>query len=68
MFRLALVLFGLVLTVMAGIGLMIVLSVPGWSSKAMTLIPHVLGAALVLSLPTTWLITRLIFNARTEGM
>lgn len=67
MLRLSSILFGLVLTVMAGIGLMIVLSVPKWSSQAMTLIPYALGAALILSFPATWLITRQIFNSRTEG-
>lgn len=68
MLRLSLVLLGLVATVLAGLGLLVVLAVPGWSYKAVTLIPYSVGIAVILSIPTTWFLARLILGARAEGI
>jgi hypothetical protein len=62
------VLFGLVTTVMAGIGLVVILSVPEWSSRAMTLIPYSIVLAAFVSIPVTWLIARRILGAKPEGV
>ncbi len=74
MLRLSLVLFGLVATVLAGIGLIVILSVPDWSPRAMTLIPYSVVVAMILSVPVTWFIARRVLiaqhvlGARAEGI
>jgi hypothetical protein len=68
MLRLSLVLFGLVATVLAGLGLLVILVVPGWSYRAVTLIPYSVGIAVILSIPATWFLARLILGSRAEGL
>jgi len=68
MLRLSLVLFGLVATVLAGIGLIVILSVPVWSPRAMTLIPYSVIVAMFVSVPVTWFIARRVLGVRAEGI
>ena len=68
MLRLSMVLFGLVATVLAGIGLTFILSVPAWSSQAMTLIPYSILLATIVSVPVTWFLARHILGLRAEGV
>lgn len=69
MFRLALVLFGLVGTTLAGIALIAVVTVPAFSDDAMRLIPIVAVAAFILAAPISWLIARklLVQTRRTPS-
>jgi hypothetical protein len=67
MLRLALALFALTATVLAGVGLMVILIAPAWSSRPVTLIPYSVGIAVFLSIPATWFAARLILGSSFEG-
>jgi hypothetical protein len=60
MTRLIGLLYGLVGTVLAGIGIVAVVSVPAMADRGMTLIPAAAIVALVLALPISWGIARAI--------
>jgi len=51
MIRLVSVLFGIVGTFMAGVAITVVLTVPAWSERGMTLIPVAAGLAFLLAAP-----------------
>jgi hypothetical protein len=67
MFRLALALFALVATVLAALGMLVILIAPAWSSQSVTFIPYSVGVAVVLSIPATWFAARLILGSLAEG-
>lgn len=62
MLRLSSVLFGLIATVLAGVGLTVVLMVPAWSDHATAYIPYSVAVAFVLAIPVTWLVAREIIR------
>ena len=51
MIRLASLLFGIVGTFLAGVAIIVVLTVPAWSDRGMTSIPIAAGLALLLAAP-----------------
>ena len=51
MIRLVSVLFGIVGTFLAGVAIIVVLTVPAWSVRGMTLIPIAAGLAFLLAAP-----------------
>ena len=67
MFRLALALFALAATVLAALGIVVILIAPVWSSHSVTLIPVSVGVAVLLSIPATWFAARLILGSLAEG-
>jgi hypothetical protein len=67
MLRLALALFALSATVLVGLGLLVILIAPGWSSRDGTLIPYSVALAVLVSIPATWFAARLILGSTTEG-
>ena len=60
MLRLVSLLYGLVGTVLAGIALTAVLSVPSFADRSMTLLPVAIAVCLLLAAPITWLVARAI--------
>ena len=60
MLRLVSLLYGLVGTVLAGIALTAVLSVPSFADRSMTLLPVAIAVGLLLAAPITWLVARAI--------
>jgi hypothetical protein len=68
MLRLGLALFALSATVLAGLGLMVILIAPGWSSRPVTLVPYSVAMAIILSIPATWFAARLILDSSAEGI
>ena len=68
MIRLASMIFGLAGTVLAGAGIMVILAVPAWSSRAMSLIPWTVVGALVLAAPVSIVIARsIVANGRQNA-
>ena len=62
MLRLVSLLYGLVGTVLAGIALTVVLSVPSFADRSMTLLPVAIAVGLLLAAPITWLVARAILD------
>ena len=62
MLRLVSLLYGLVGTVLAGIALTAVLSVPSFADRSMTLLPVAIAVGLLLAAPITWLVARAILD------
>ena len=58
MLRIASLLFGLVATVFAGIGITVVLMVPSWQMEISKFIIGSIGIALVLAIPVTLVIAQ----------
>lgn len=68
MVRLALLMFGLVGSVLAGIAIVIILAIPTWAANAMSLIPLGVGIAVVLAAPLSVLVAREILSADRPTM
>ncbi|MBX9738974.1 MAG: hypothetical protein K2X62_02830 [Beijerinckiaceae bacterium] len=68
MTRLAFLMFGLVSSVLAGVGIVAILATPSWSSQAMSLIPIAVAVAAVLGAPISFLVARSILaNGRPRA-
>ena len=67
MTRLIGLLYGLVGTVLAGMGIIAVVTIPSLADRGMTLIPVAAIVALVLALPISWVIARAITNATSRA-
>lgn len=63
MARLACLMFGLVASVLAGLAIVIVLAVPGWAARAMSLLPLGVATAIVVAAPVSVLVARGILSA-----
>ncbi len=62
MLRLFPLFFTLVATVLAGVGVILVLMVPSWNDRAGLFIPGSVGIAVLLSIPISWIIARQILS------
>ena len=58
MINIASIFFGLVGSVLSGIGIIIVLMVPAWANSTMAYIPLAVIGSFVLALPASWYIAR----------
>ena len=65
MFRLALLLWLIVGTTLAGVAMIVIVSTPAFFDQGMKLIPIYCGAAFVLAMPVAYLIARRIAAATT---
>jgi hypothetical protein len=64
MLRLASLLFGIVGTTLAGIAVILVVSVPAWSDDGMLLLPITTIGAFVLAAPLSWLVAHNILSQK----
>lgn len=62
MLRVAFLLFGLVATVFAGIGITVVLMIPAWQTEAMNYILRAVVIGAILAAPVTLVISRQIVS------
>jgi hypothetical protein len=53
-------------TTLAGIGLLVVVTIPSLAGQAQFLIPVVCGAAIVAAMPLSYVVARRISNARSS--
>ena len=60
MLRLVSLLYGLVGTVLSGITLTLVLVVPSFADRSMTLLPIAIAVSLLLAGPITWFVAKAI--------
>lgn len=68
--RLAILIYGMIQGVVFGIGTVLVLGIPSFSERAMTLMPTVVILSIVLAAPIAWFMAprlRLRFWQRREG-
>ncbi len=65
MFKIAAIVWIMLAVTLAGIALLIVVTVPSLNDQAATLIPIACGAAAVLAMPLSYLVARRIASATT---
>lgn len=67
MLRIALLLFGLVATVFAGVAIVCVLMVPGWQIEILKYIVGAIAFGFILAVPATFFIARQIASVDGEA-
>jgi hypothetical protein len=65
MFKIAALVWIMLATTLAGIALLVIVTVPSLANDAQFLIPVVCGAAFIAALPLSYLVARRISSART---
>ncbi len=65
MFKIAAVVWIMLATTLAGIAMLVVVSVPSLADQAATLIPLACGSAVALAVPLSYVVARRIGSART---
>jgi hypothetical protein len=65
MFKIAALVWIMLATTLAGIGLLVVVTVPSLAAEAQFLIPAVCGSAIVVAMPLSYLVARRISVARS---
>lgn len=67
MFKIAAVVWIVLATTLAGIGLLVVVAIPSLAGKAQFLIPIVCGAAVVVAMPLSYVVARRISSGPAMG-
>ena len=60
MWKLALMLFAIAGTVLAGVCVIVVLNVPAWADQAMRYVPIAALVGFVIGIPVSWILARAI--------